>query len=109
MELKSGNILIRPMLALQDKGAVVDGHTHNFDHTTYCVRGSFLIEKLDDEGNVVKSMTVTAGNWVLIVAGVKHRLTSLEAGTIGHCIYSHRDPQTTDVVQEWNGWEKAYV
>ena len=108
MEYKSGNIFIReegPMAA----GAVVEGHEHNFDHTTYVTKGSFLIERL--EGNkVVQSVTKRAGdlkNWVLILAGACHRLTSLEDGSVYHCIYSHRTPQG-EITQEYDGWPNAY-
>ncbi len=45
-------------------------------------------------------------NWVLILAGVLHRITALEDGTIYHCIYAHRTPQG-DVVQEYDGWAKG--
>lgn len=107
MELVSGNVFIRPM-RFEQAGDVVDGHAHNFDHTTYVVRGALRIEALDAEGKVVRSVDRTAGNWVLIKAGVVHRLTALEDHSMGHCIYAHRTPQG-DIVQEWDGWEKAYV
>lgn len=110
MELVSGNIFIRPM-EFDNVGAVVDGHVHNFDHTTYVVRGAVRIEQLDDDGNVVRTVEKKASdgqNWVLIRAGVIHRLTALEPDTLAHCIYSHRNPQG-DVVMEYEGWEDAYV
>jgi hypothetical protein len=46
--------------------------------------------------------------WVLIKAGVKHRITALEVDTVAHCIYAHRNPQG-DIVQECDGWGDAYV
>lgn len=110
MELISGNIFIRPMQFAQ-AGDVVQGHTHNFDHTTYVVRGSLLIEAVDAEGNVTKSVVKKASdghNWVLIKAEVRHRITALEDNSLGHCVYAHRTPQG-DVVQEYDGWSDAYV
>jgi hypothetical protein len=108
----SGNIYIYVMEALAVKDGVVPPHSHNFDHTTYIVRGAARIEKLDKDGSVERSIVKRATdeqNWVLIRAGVLHRITSLEHGTVGHCIYSHRDARG-EVVQEFTGWEsQAYV
>ena len=109
MEFTSGNIFIRPMCFAQ-MGAVVNGHAHNFDHTTYIIRGAVKIEKLNEAGEVVKTITKKASdghNWALIKAGVCHRITALEADTEAHCIYAHRNPQG-DVVEEYEGWAGAY-
>lgn len=109
-EFISGNIFIREML-FGDIGFVVDGHTHNFDHTTYIVRGAVRIEQLDADGSVVRTIDKRATdghNWVLIKAAVKHRLTALEPHSLGHCIYSHRNGQA-DVVQDYDGWTQGYV
>lgn len=108
MEYASGNIFIREM-RFETKGETVVGHEHNFDHTTYVVRGGLRIERLSKDGEVERSVEKWAGhgfNWVLIKAGVRHRITALEDGTIGHCIYSHRTPQG-EIVQEYDGWQKA--
>lgn len=111
-EYIAGNIFVRQMFFDDRPGMVVDGHAHNFDHVTYIAKGSATVELLDDAGNVVKSVTKKASdgfNWVLIKAGKRHRITALEAGTVGHCIYSHRNPIEPDVVtQEWHGWDDAY-
>lgn len=110
MEFVSGNVLVREM-DFEKAGDVVVGHAHNFDHTTYIARGGLRIEHLDDSDNVVRSVdkrAVDGRNWVLIKAGVRHRITALEDHSRGHCIYSHRTPQG-EIVQEWDGWEKAYV
>lgn len=110
MEFVSGNIYIREM-RFEKVGDSADGHEHNFDHTTYFVRGSAKVEQLDENNQVVKTVVKTAAdgrNWVLIKAGVRHRITALEDNTIGHCVYSHRTPQG-EIVQEWDGWSPAYV
>lgn len=110
MELVSGNIFIREM-RFENAGDVVHGHTHNFDHTTYIARGAVRIEQLgadDSVLNTVEKRTTDGHNWVLIKAEVRHRITALEDGSIGHCIYAHRTPQG-DVVQQYDGWSECYV
>lgn len=110
MEYISGNIFIRPMV-FEKAGEVVEGHFHNFDHTSYVVRGALRIEALGLDGSVVKSAEKRASdghNWVLIKATVRHRITALEDRSIGHCIYAHRNPQG-DVTQEYDGWMPGYV
>ena len=109
MELVSGNIFIREM-KFEKAGDVVTGHTHNFDHTTYVVRGALRIEALADDSSVLRSVEKRASdghNWVLIKAEVRHRITALEAGTTAHCIYAHRNPQG-NVVQKYDGWTPGY-
>jgi quercetin dioxygenase-like cupin family protein len=110
MEFVSGNVFIREMV-FGKAGEIVKGHAHNFDHTTYVVRGAMRIERLAADGAVEKTIDKRAAdgrNWVLIKAGVHHRITALEDDSMGHCIYAHRAPQG-DVVQEFDGWETGYV
>lgn len=97
MEYVSGNIYIRACSpdGLRS-GEQVVGHKHNFDHTTYVKRGSFLIEQLDELGSPVFSKVISSEdevNWILIPKGKIHRLTSQSDGSVYHCIYSHRLPQ----------------
>lgn len=119
MEFISGNIFIRQhTLAL---GQATIGHRHNFDHTTYVVRGSIKIEELeitriDESGSPLDFKSVRevikkasdGHNWVLIKANVHHRLTALEDESMYHCIYSHITPQG-EIVQDYDGWPKAYA
>lgn len=110
MEYVSGNIFVREM-RLGNIGTIVDGHSHNFDHTTYVVKGSVLVEKLDDDNNTLVSIVKRASdgfNWILIKAGTKHRITALEPDCIAHCIYSHRSPQG-EVQVDYDGWGPGYV
>jgi len=110
MEFVSGNIFMREM-RFEKAGQVVNGHTHNFDHTTYVVKGALRIEQLGENDEVLRSVEKRAAdgqNWALIRKGVKHRITALEDYSLGHCIYAHRDPQG-EVCQEYQGWEGAYV
>ncbi len=89
------------------KGDIVDGHDHNFDHCTYIVRGSVLIETLDAAGNAIKSVIRRANEnfrEYLIPAGVWHRITALEDNSLAHCIYSHRIPMA--LVERMTGDEE---
>lgn len=108
MEYISGNIFIREM-RFAKAGDATSGHEHNFDHTTYCVRGALRVEALNADDTVAQTTILRATDglcWALIKAGVRHRVTALEDLSIGHCIYSHRTPQG-DVTQEYTGWYKA--
>ncbi len=148
MELASGNIAIRLPEVRMSKGTVVVGHTHNFDHTTFCTSGALQIELLphlsgaeSDEGVQAEQVTVIrAGDmrpWALIKAGRRHRITSLEDGSVYLCIYAHQYPQALNlstpgdidqppkfkreddgtlwvrvdetIVQEHTGWAPAYI
>lgn len=109
MEYVQGNIFIREM-RFEKAGAVIDGHKHNFDHTTYVAHGALRVEAIDDDGTVQRSVVKRASdglNFLLIRAGVNHRITALEDGSVGHCIYAHRNPQG-EVVQTYDGWTRGY-
>lgn len=110
MEFVSGNIYIRTSSPMQ-KGDQVESHKHHFDHTTFINAGSALIEELAEDGEtVVRSVIKSAYetyNWVLIKKGTLHRITALEDHTIYHCVFSHRRPDTGEVVEEWTGWRQA--
>lgn len=109
MEYVSGNIFIREM-RFPYSGYQVDGHAHDFDHTTYIATGRVRIERLAEDGTVERSVEKSAAhgfNWILIRAGVRHRLTAIGGPALGHCIYAHRTPQG-EVVQEFNGWLEAH-
>lgn len=105
----AGNLYVRPNLMA--KGQIIEGHAHNFDHMSYCTHGAVRVSVLDAEGAVTATRVVAARerhNWVLIRAGVCHRIEALEDGTKFDCIYAHREPGG-DVVQEYTGWDAAYV
>lgn len=106
MEYLSGNIFVRQHDDPMHEGAVLIGHRHEFDHTTFCRAGALRIELVD----VAPGVTVWADalaaaplrkfilrasdriNWMLIGAGKFHRITALEEGSIFQCVYSHRTP-----------------
>lgn len=105
-ELVLGNIFIRPNLLTQ-KGDVLDGHTHNFDHTTYVVKGSVHVKATDKAGTITEK-DFTAGQMFLVLAETCHVISALEDNTEFHCIYSHRDPQGR-VSVDYTGWGTAYA
>lgn len=106
VEFVAGNIFIRPN-PLPRAGDVVRGHCHNFDHVTYVVSGAVHIRAVRPDGVVIERDFV-AGQFCLIKAEVEHEIIATVDGTLFHCIYAHRTPQG-DVVQEFTGWEPAYV
>ena len=110
MEFVSGNIFVRE-IRFDQAGASIEGHTHNFDHTTYVTKGRVRIEALNPDGTVARTRDLDAAegqNWCLIKAAVKHQLTCLSPTAVAHCIYAHRNPQG-EVVQEYDGWTPGYM
>lgn len=108
MELVLGNIFVRPNF-LRKVGDKVDGHTHNFDHVTYVVRGKLRIVRTTPTGEqrTVEIASTDDYPFGLIVAGDTHELTALVDDTVFHCVYAHNTPQG-DVVQDYTGWDAAY-
>lgn len=105
MEWASGNIFIRPN-PLTKAGDVVQGHAHNFDHTTIVFKGAIRVKRtLTDGSEQVQDFAAPAH--CMIVAGVEHEITALVDDTVFWCVYSHREPQG-DVVQDVTGWHEAY-
>ncbi len=113
MDYQVGNIFMRPNPC--KAGGVVDEHHHNFDHVTFFVKGKFRgkrwreLTAADSSKSwlLVSDRIFSAGQWCLIEKNVKHSFEALEDGELC-CCYSHRDPQSHEVVQDYNGWDKAY-
>lgn len=105
MEWVSGNILIRPNF-FGKAGEVIQGHKHNFDHTSFVIKGSVRVRATTPDGRKLDKV-FKAGQHFLVLAEVDHEITALEDNTEFFCIYSHRTPQG-DVVQEVTGWDEAY-
>lgn len=104
MEWASGNIYIRKNL-LPAAGDRVDGHKHNFDHTTIVFTGAVHVTARLPGGEVIER-DFAAPDHFLVRADVEHLIVATESGTEFWCVYSHRAPQG-DVVQAWTGWEDA--
>lgn len=81
-----------------DKGNVVDGHTHHFDHVTMVRKGSVHIKLTDPSGKVVEK-DMFAPDEMNVPAECLHEITILEDGTEYSCVYTHRD-EHGDVIQD---------
>jgi len=101
----SGNIFIRPHQAL-DVGYVLEGHKHNFDHTTIVFRGAVHVKATLPNGTIVERDFVAPSHF-LVRAEVLHEITTTEPSTEFWCVYSHRDPQGR-VTVDYDGWDQAY-
>ena len=101
-EWASGNIYIRPNL-LTEAGDRIDGHRHNFDHTTIVFTGAVHVRAVAPDGLVIER-DFTAPAHFLVRAEVEHEITATADGTEVWCVYSHRDPQGS-VSQVRTGWE----
>lgn len=101
----SGNVYIRPN-PLAKAGDKVDGHKHNFDHTTIVFKGSIHVKATLPNGSVI-DRAFHAPSYCLIRADVEHEITALEDNTEFWCVYSHRTPQA-QITQEWDGWSPSY-
>lgn len=106
MELTSGNIFIRKN-PLAKAGDFVEGHKHNFDHTTVVFRGAVHVKAMLPNGTVIERDFVAPSHF-LVRADVEHEITATADDTEFWCVYSHRNAQG-DVIQEDNGWGAAYV
>lgn len=107
-EFAAGNVFIRPNF--MNEGDVIHGHAHTFDHVSYVISGAVRLVVRGQDGKPVTRIVHASDrvNWILIRAGVEHEITALMPDTRFHCIYAHRTPQG-EVVQEYSGWEGAYV
>ena len=106
-EQASGNIFMRKFRA-QYAGQEIQGHTHNFDHTTIVFTGAVHVRGECPDGRIIEQ-DFHAPDSFLVKKDVKHTITAIEDNTEYWCVYSHREPETGEVVQEYNGWGDAYV
>lgn len=108
---RTGSIYVREPEHMLETGYVVEGHLHNFDHTTFFIAGLWHVECYQGETDkLIMDVQVrggTPGARLLIRANDRHRLTLLEGPGNYACVYSHRVPNG-EVVPEWTGWMHAY-
>lgn len=100
----SGNIFIRPNIG--DIGDKVQGHKHNFDHTTIVFKGSVKVKATYPDGST-REGTFAAPDHFLVRKDVEHEIEFLEDNTEFWCVYSHRTPQGT-ITEVRTGWDEAY-
>lgn len=87
------------------KGEKIDGHAHNFDHTTIVFTGGVHVKATLPDGSIVERDFAAPAHF-LVKKDVAHEITATEDNTTFWCVYSHRDPQG-NVVQEYDGWADA--
>lgn len=104
-----GNIYIRPNEDMK-KGQTIQGHKHNFDHTSFVTDGAVHVKAKLADGRVVERDFGKGFPYrhFLVLAGVEHEITALEDGTNFYCIYSHRNSQG-EITEYQTGWGLAYV
>jgi quercetin dioxygenase-like cupin family protein len=88
----------------------MQGHKHNYDHTTFIFRGSVRVtasEMKDDKLVPTIEKEYHAGEFVSIPAELYHTIKALEPNTVWFCIYSHRDFDGL-VTQRYIGNATAY-
>lgn len=78
------NVFIRQMTFVK-AGDVEPGHVHAFDHITLLASGRLRLDVPDGVHEF------KAPQHIFIKAGVKHKMTALENGTVAHCIHAIRD------------------
>jgi len=115
VEQPIGNIYVRPSHLVQ-MGDRIQGHTHNFDHTTFILKGGVHCKATLPDGRVIErdfwalghpNNSVNTPGYCLIRKDVLHEFTALEDDTYMLCVYAHRNPQG-EVVQQYTGWPDAY-
>lgn len=104
-EIASGNIYIRQNL-LARAGDKLNGHQHEFDHTTLFMSGEFELTARKD-GVVIAQEKIIAPDIRLILASVVHEIVALVDDSAFWCVYSHRDAQG-NVIQTCEGYTAAY-
>lgn len=104
-----GNIFFRPM-TFAKKGAMVAGHTHNYDHVTFLWKGSVRLrawhvsqEKDGKIEGIVTERSFQAPARILIKKDWCHEFTSLEDDTFADCIFALREAATGEIAEHFDG------
>ena len=70
--------------------------------------GSILVKWRDTQSGNAGEGTWKAPTFFLIKKLFEHEFTALEDETVAFCVFSHRDPNTGEVVDSFNGYMAAY-
>jgi hypothetical protein len=89
------------------QGAVVVGHTHNFDHATMLLSGAVSVREIHPGGSTAEHSHSSRGDAWETKAEVVHEITALVDGTEFTCVFPHREPDGT-VIPAYKGYEGAY-
>ena len=87
--LSVSNVYCRLMNFLK-RGDQELGHYHDYDHGTLLATGKLLVEKTNDDGDVIYSRVFTAPSFIFIEKDNRHILTALEDNTLATCIHALR-------------------
>ena len=91
---------------LSNVGDKINGHTHNFDHTSILIQGGCVIRLTFPNGSTA-SKHLKPGDHLLIPSEAEHEVTASQPETIFMCVYSHRTPQGNVSLTD-TGWTPAY-
>jgi hypothetical protein len=83
------------------KGDQEMGHSHYYDHGTLLASGKLLVEKMNEEGEIIFSKEFTAPTFIMVEKEYAHRLTALEDNTVASCIHALREIDETIVSSEF--------
>jgi len=111
-----GNIYVRKMY-FAEAGDVMNGHTHNFDHTTIVFKGSVRVrytkdgelkERIVSAPKSGKGKPTERGEGYFVVPKyIEHEIIALEDDTEAWCTFAHRG-RHGEVVQDFEGYTEAY-
>lgn len=90
------NVFIKQMF-FSKIGDQHNGHKHLYDHATLLAAGSVIVEKFDNENNIVFHKKFTAPSAIFIDKDITHRITAAENNSIAYCIHALRDENSTIV------------
>ena len=111
-----GNIFVRKMY-FKSVGDVMNGHKHNFDHTTIVFKGSVLVKYVKDGEHKERivaapksgrgSPTDRGEGYFVVPKNMEHEIIALEDDTEAWCTFAHRDDHG-EVVQKFSTNMDAY-
>lgn len=90
------NVFIKQMF-FSKIGDQHDGHKHLYDHATLLAAGSVIVEKFDNENNIVFHKKFTAPSAIFIEKNITHRITATENDSIAYCIHALKDENSNIV------------
>lgn len=88
--LAVSNVYCR-LMSFKKTGDQEIGHHHEYNHGTLLAKGKVLVEKFDDDDNLVSSKVFTAPTFIFIEKEVIHKITALEDDSLATCIHALRD------------------
>jgi quercetin dioxygenase-like cupin family protein len=87
-ERQSGNVFIRDV-RLEKVGDSIPGHTHNYDHTMFFMKGEAKLTVITNES--VEESVIKAPADMLIVKNARHAIEALTDDVYFCCVFPHRN------------------